>query len=68
MADEHGGDGGLIANGMRVVNAIPFVCDTEPGVLDTLDIPAVVSRNVRFLSAPSRACREGPQLPPYVRS
>ena len=31
MADEHGGDGGLIANGMRVVNAIPFVCDTAPG-------------------------------------
>jgi hypothetical protein len=48
MADEHGGDGGLIANGMRVVNAIPFVCDTAPGILDTLGIPAVVSRNVRF--------------------
>jgi 4-hydroxy-tetrahydrodipicolinate reductase len=48
MADEHGGDGGLIANGMRVVNAIPFVCDTAPGILDTLGIPSVVSRNVRF--------------------
>jgi 4-hydroxy-tetrahydrodipicolinate reductase len=48
MADEHGGDGGLIANGMRVVNAIPFVCDTGSGVLDTLGIPAVVSRNLRF--------------------
>jgi hypothetical protein len=48
MADEHGGDGGLIANGMRVVNAIPFVCDTDPGTLDTLGIPAVVSRNIRF--------------------
>ena len=48
MADEHGGDGGLIANGMRVVNAIPFVCDAEPGTLDTLGIPAVVSRNIRF--------------------
>jgi len=48
MADEHGGDGGLIANGMRIVNAIPFVCDAEPGVLDTLAIPAVVSRNLRF--------------------
>ncbi len=48
MADEHGGDGGLIANGMRVVNAIPFVCDTEPGTLDTLGIPSVVTRNVRF--------------------
>jgi 4-hydroxy-tetrahydrodipicolinate reductase len=48
MADEHGGDGGLIANGMRVVNAIPFVCDTEAGILDTLGIPAVVSRNIRF--------------------
>ena len=48
MADEHGGDGGLIANGMRVVNAIPFVCDTAPGILDTLGIPSLVSRNVRF--------------------
>jgi 4-hydroxy-tetrahydrodipicolinate reductase len=48
MADEHGGDGGLIANGMRVVNAIPFVCDAAPGTLDTLGIPSVVSRNVRF--------------------
>ena len=48
MADEHGGDGGLIANGMRVVNAIPFVCDTDPGLLDTLDIPDVVTRNLRF--------------------
>jgi hypothetical protein len=48
MADEPGGDGRLIANGMRVVNAIPFVCDTDPGTLDTLGIPAVVSRNIRF--------------------
>ena len=48
MADEHGGDGGLIANGMRVVNAIPFVCETGPGLLDTLDIPFVVSRNLQF--------------------
>ena len=48
MADEHGGDGGLIANGMRVVNAIPFVCDTGPGLLDTFDVPFAVSRNLHF--------------------
>jgi hypothetical protein len=48
MADEHGGDGGLIANGMRVVNAIPFVCDTTPGLLDTFGIPFAVSRNLQF--------------------
>jgi hypothetical protein len=48
MADEHGGDGGLIANGMRIVNAIPFVCDAGPGLLDTFDIPFTVSANLRF--------------------
>ncbi len=48
MADEHGGDGGLIANGMRVVNAIPFVCEAAPGLLDTLDVPFAVSRNLQF--------------------
>ena len=31
MEDEHGGDGGLIACSMRVVNAIPAVCAAPPG-------------------------------------
>ena len=48
MANEHGDDGVLIGNSMRIVNAIQFVCDTDPGVLDTLDIPFVVSRNLRI--------------------
>ena len=32
MEDEHGGDGGLIACSMRVVNAIPAVCAAPPGL------------------------------------
>jgi hypothetical protein len=48
MEDEHGGDGGLIACSMRVVNAIPAVCDAAPGVLSALDLPMVFGRNVRF--------------------
>jgi len=46
MEDEHGGDGGLIACSMRVVNAIPAVCAASPGVLSTLDLPFVFSRNI----------------------
>ena len=46
MEDEHGGDGGLIACSMRVVNAIPAVCAAEPGLLSTLDLPLVFGRNV----------------------
>jgi 4-hydroxy-tetrahydrodipicolinate reductase len=48
MEDEHGGDGGLIACSMRVVNAIPAVCAAAPGVLSALDLPMVFGRNVRF--------------------
>jgi len=47
MEDEHGGDGGLIACSMRVVNAIPAVCAAPPGLLSTLDVPMVFGRNVR---------------------
>jgi 4-hydroxy-tetrahydrodipicolinate reductase len=47
MEDEHGGDGGLIACSMRVVNAIPAVCAAPPGLLSTLDLPLVFGRNVR---------------------
>jgi len=38
--------GGLIATAMRLLNAIPAVCDAPPGVLSTLDLPLVTSRNV----------------------
>ena len=47
MADEFGGDGGLIACSMRVVNLIPAVCEAPAGVLSTLDLPMVFGRNVR---------------------
>ncbi len=30
---------GLIATAMRVVNAIPFVCDADPGLLTAVDLP-----------------------------
>jgi hypothetical protein len=46
MADEHGGDGGLIACAMRVVNAIGAVCSAPPGLLTTVDLPFTVGRNV----------------------
>jgi 2,4-diaminopentanoate dehydrogenase len=38
--------GGLIATAMRLLNAIPAVCDAAPGVLSTLDLPLVTSHNV----------------------
>ncbi|OMC29599.1 hypothetical protein A5740_17785 [Mycobacterium sp. GA-1841] len=34
-ANEHG----LLATGMRAVNAIPWVCDAEPGIVDALHLP-----------------------------
>ena len=39
---EHDNDhntGGLVATAMRLVNAIPAVCDAPPGLLSVLDIP-----------------------------
>jgi 4-hydroxy-tetrahydrodipicolinate reductase len=48
MEDEHGGDGGLIACAMRLVNAIPFVCDAPAGLLSTLDLPMIFGRNIRL--------------------
>jgi hypothetical protein len=32
-------DHGLLATGMRAVNAIPWVCDAEAGIVDALHIP-----------------------------
>jgi 2,4-diaminopentanoate dehydrogenase len=36
---ENASDQGLLATGMRAVNAIPWVCDAEPGILDALHMP-----------------------------
>lgn len=44
---EHDGDhntGGLIATAMRLVNAIPAVCDAAPGLLSALDLPLTPAR------------------------
>jgi 2,4-diaminopentanoate dehydrogenase len=48
MLDEPGNRGLLIACGMRVVNAIPYVCGAAPGLLTTLDLPMIFGRNVNF--------------------
>jgi hypothetical protein len=35
---------GMVATTMRVVNAIPFVCDAEAGILTSVDLPLTVPR------------------------
>ena len=42
LMGEHDGDhntGGLVATAMRLVNAIPAVCDAPPGLLSVFDVP-----------------------------
>ncbi len=39
--------GGLTATAMRCLNAIPAVCDAEPGLLSVLDLPLVTGRGLR---------------------
>jgi 4-hydroxy-tetrahydrodipicolinate reductase len=39
-----GGRGGILATAMRVVNAIPAVCDAPPGLVTTLDLPIAPRR------------------------
>jgi 2,4-diaminopentanoate dehydrogenase len=49
MTAGDGGDensGGLIVTAMRLVNAIPAVCDAGPGLLSTLDIPLVTGKGL----------------------
>ncbi|MCW2590841.1 MAG: hypothetical protein JWQ86_3268 [Mycobacterium sp.] len=36
---ENANDQGLLATGMHAVNAIPWVCDAEPGIVDALHMP-----------------------------
>ena len=38
------GRGGVLATAMRVVNAIPAVCDAPPGLVTTLDLPITPGR------------------------
>ncbi len=38
--------GGLVGTAARIVNAIPAVCDAEPGLLSTLDLPLVTGRGL----------------------
>lgn len=38
--------GGVQATAMRVINAIPAVCAHEPGLVSTLDLPIMPSRNL----------------------
>ena len=40
------GRGGLLATAMRVVNAIPAVCDAPSGLITALDLPLVPRRAV----------------------
>jgi hypothetical protein len=36
---ENASDQGLLATGMRAINAIPWVCDADPGIVDALHMP-----------------------------
>jgi hypothetical protein len=36
---EESDDHGLLATGMRIVNAIPWVCEAQPGIVDALHLP-----------------------------
>jgi hypothetical protein len=39
LPGESRNDHGLLATGMRAVNAIPWVCDAAPGIVDALHLP-----------------------------
>ena len=39
-----GNEGTCLATGMRAINAIPAVCDAEPGILSTLSLPIIGGR------------------------
>jgi hypothetical protein len=37
--EENTNDHGLLATGMRALNAIPWVCEAQPGIVDALHLP-----------------------------
>jgi len=46
-AQGHGaGHAAMAATAMRVVNAIPYVVDSRPGLLSSLDIPTTLPQHV----------------------
>jgi hypothetical protein len=44
----NGNDGGMVATAMRMVYAIPYVCDAPPGVVSSLDLPLTTPRHTMF--------------------
>lgn len=38
-------DGGMVATAMRMVNAIPYVCDADAGLVSSLDLPLTTPRH-----------------------
>jgi 4-hydroxy-tetrahydrodipicolinate reductase len=45
-ADGDHNSGGLLATAMRLLNAIPAVCDAPPGLLTPTDLPMIVGRGL----------------------
>ena len=45
-ADGDHNSGGLLATAMRVLNAIPVVCDAPPGLLTATDLPLITGRGL----------------------
>jgi hypothetical protein len=41
----NGNDGGMIATAMRMVNAVPYVCEAAPGVVSSMDLPLTTPRH-----------------------
>ena len=46
IPDMGSGAGAMLATAMRVVNAVPYVVDAEPGLLRSLEMPITVPANV----------------------
>jgi hypothetical protein len=45
-SDMEAGAGAMVSTAMRVVNAIPYVVQSKPGLLSALDMPLTLPRNV----------------------
>ena len=39
------GAGAMVATAMRVVNAVPYVVDAQPGLLSSVDLPLTIPRD-----------------------
>jgi 4-hydroxy-tetrahydrodipicolinate reductase len=47
VVPEIGMDSGLVATAMRAINAIPWIVDARPGVLNPMEVPVRPTRNPR---------------------